>query len=66
MTRRQFEEALAEDDEDDPSRDVRIVAPRPEGLVVVRVAAPLPSLRPQALETAKAVSCVIDSNGGEG
>ena len=31
MTRRQLDEALAEEDEDEPSRDVRIVAPRREG-----------------------------------
>lgn len=67
LTRRQLDEALAQDDESDPSRDVRIVAPRREGMVIVRVAAPLPSLRAQAEEAAKAVSCVIDATGeGEG
>ena len=67
MTRRQLDEALAEDDDAEPSRDVRIVAPRPEGLVIVRVAAPLPSLRMQAEEAAKAVSCVVETEGqGEG
>ena len=67
MTRRQLDEALALDDENEPSRDVRIVAPRTEGLVIVRVAAPFPSLRAQAAEAAKAVSCVIDAPGeGEG
>jgi uncharacterized membrane protein len=60
LTRRQLDEALAEEDEDEPSRDVRIVAPRREGFVIVRVAAPFPSLRAQAEETAKAVSCTID------
>jgi len=67
MTRRQLDEALAQDDESDPSRDVRIVAPRREGLVIVRVAAPLPSLRSQAEEAAKAVSCAVDAaDEGEG
>ena len=42
MTRRQLDEALASEDEDEPSRDVRIVAPRGEGLVIVRVARALP------------------------
>ena len=67
MTRRQLDEALAQDDESDPSRDVRIVAPRRQGLVIVRVAAPLRSLRAQAEEAAKTVSCVIDAaDDGEG
>lgn len=66
MTRRQLDEALAEEDEDEPSRDVRIVAPRREGLVIVRVAAPYPSQRREAEEAAKAVSCAIDGAGGEG
>ena len=67
LTRRQLDEALAQDDDSEPSRDVRIVAPRREGMVIVRVAAPLPSLRPQAEEAAKAVSCVIEAfDEGEG
>jgi uncharacterized membrane protein len=60
MTRRQLDEALAEEDEDEPSNDVRIVAQQPEGLVVVRVLAAFPSLREAAQEAAKAVSCTID------
>jgi uncharacterized membrane protein len=67
MTQRQLDEALAQDDDSDPSRDVRIVAPRREGIVIVRVAAPLPSLRPEAEEAAKAVSCAVDADEeGEG
>ncbi len=66
MTRRQLDEALAEEDEDEPSRDVRIVAPRQEGLIVVRAAAPFPSQRREAEEAAKAVSCAIDGAEGEG
>ena len=55
------------EDENDPSRDVRILTPQREGFVIVRVAAPLPSLRAEAEATAKAVSCVIDGQGeGEG
>lgn len=61
MTQRQLDEALAQEDEDEPSRDVRIVAPRREGFVMVRVAAPFPSQRPQAEAAAKAVSCVVDA-----
>ena len=64
MTRRQLDEALAEEDEDEPSRDVhRRTAAR--GLVIVRVAA-FPSQRREAEEAAKAVSCAIDGAEGEG
>ena len=45
MTRRQLDEALASEDPDEPSRDVRIVSPAREGLVVVRVLAVFPSQR---------------------
>lgn len=61
MTRAQLDEALAGEDEDDPSRDVRIVAPAPTGLVVVRVLASRPSQRAEAEAVARAVSCVIEA-----
>jgi uncharacterized membrane protein len=60
MTRRQLDEALARDDEEDPSRDVRIVSPAREGLVTVRVLAAFPSQREAATEWAKSVACTID------
>jgi uncharacterized membrane protein len=60
MTRRQLDETLAMEDEDEPSRDVRIVAPNREGLAIVRVLANLPSLREEAEAAAKSVSCTID------
>ena len=60
MTRRQLDEALATEDPDEPSRDVRIVAPSREGLVVIRVLAAFPSQREEASEVAKSVSCTID------
>jgi uncharacterized membrane protein len=63
MTRRQLDEALAAEDEEAPSRDVRVVAPRREGFVIVRVVAPFPSFRPKAEEVAKAVECTIDAPG---
>jgi uncharacterized membrane protein len=64
MTRRQLDEALAAEDENEPSRDVRIVAPRLEGFVIVRVAAPFPSQRQEAEAAARAVSCTIDADAG--
>jgi len=60
MTARQLDEARAAEDENEPSRDVRIVAPEQQGFVIVRVAAPTPSQRPQAEEAAKAVSCITE------
>jgi len=60
MTARQLDEARAAEDENEPVRDVRIVAPEQQGFVIVRVAAPTPSQRPQAEEAAKAVSCVTE------
>jgi uncharacterized membrane protein len=62
MTARQLDEARATEDENEPSRDVRIVAPEQQGFVIVRVTAPAPSLRPQAEEAAKAVSCTAEQD----
>ena len=47
----------AHDDEDDPSRDLRIAAPAPEGYVVMRVFSELPSLYPEAEAQAKQLVC---------
>ncbi len=60
MTRRQLDLALAQEDEEDPSRDVRIVSPTREGLIVVRALAAHPSQRELAAEAARSVSCTID------
>lgn len=61
MTRRQLEEAQAEDEE--PSRDVRIVSPARKGLVVVRTLAGLPSQAAEAEAAARAVTCGPDQQG---
>jgi uncharacterized membrane protein len=60
LTRAQYDQALADDDDNEPSRDVRIVAPDNRGFVVVRVIAGLPSQRPGANEAVRAVSCTTD------
>lgn len=60
MTARQLDEARAAEDENEPSRDVRIVAPEQQGFVIIRVAAPTASQRQIAEEAAKAVTCVIE------
>ncbi|MCJ2008646.1 hypothetical protein [Methylobacterium sp. J-092] len=61
LTRAQYDAALASDDENEPSRDVRIVAPSDQGFVVVRVIAALPSQRQAANDAVQAVSCTTDS-----
>ncbi len=47
----------AHDDEEDPSRDLRIAAPSPQGYVAMRVFSELPSLYPEAEADAKRLSC---------
>ena len=66
MTQRQLDEARAEEDENEPSRDVRIVAPSEQGFAIIRVAASIPSLRPAAIAVAKEVSCTVDGDEEEG
>ena len=61
MTRGQYDEALASEDENQVNRDVRIVAPEREGYAVVRVIAALPSQSAMANEAVDAVSCSIDA-----
>lgn len=61
LTRQQFDEALANEDENEVSRDVRVVATDRQGFVVVRVIAELPSQRSAANEAVQAVSCTVDA-----
>ncbi|GJE56879.1 MULTISPECIES: DUF1254 domain-containing protein [Methylobacterium] len=61
MTRAQYDEALASEDENQVNRDVRIVAPEREGYAVVRVIAALPSQSAMANDAVDAVSCSIDA-----
>lgn len=60
MTRGQLDQILATEDEDEQNRDVRIVSPSREGLVIVRVLAALPSQKPEAEDTARSVACTIE------
>ncbi len=61
LTRAQYDEALANADDNEVSHDVRIVAPERRGYVVVRVIAALPSQRSAANAAIQAVSCTVDS-----
>ncbi len=47
----------AHDDEEDPSRDLRVAAPAPEGFVAMRVFSEQPSLYPEAEDDAKRLTC---------
>lgn len=61
MTRAQYDEALANEDENEPSRDVRIIANEREGYAVLRVIAGLPSQNAMANAAIEGASCSIDS-----
>jgi uncharacterized membrane protein len=47
----------AHDDEEDPSRDLRVAAPAREGYVLMRVFSEQPSLYPTAERNAKGLTC---------
>lgn len=47
----------AHDDEESPSRDLRVAAPAREGYVVIRVFSEFPSLYPEAEAEAKRLTC---------
>jgi uncharacterized membrane protein len=47
----------AHDDEEAPSRDLRVAAPAREGYVMIRVFSELPSLYPEAAADAKRLTC---------
>ncbi|KAA2236268.1 DUF1254 domain-containing protein [Salinarimonas soli] len=60
MTQRQLDLTQATEDEDEPSRDLRIVAPNRTGFVIVRVLAAFPSQRAAAIDAVRAVGCTTD------
>jgi uncharacterized membrane protein len=60
MSQRQLDQTLATEDEDEPSRDLRIVAPNRAGFVIVRTLATFPSQRPEAEESVRGVACTTD------
>lgn len=65
LTQRQLDELQAREEEDEPSRDVRIVAPTLRGFVIVRALADLPSEWAMADEAARSVACTIDAPASE-
>jgi uncharacterized membrane protein len=60
LTAAQLETVEAEDDEDDPSQDLRLVAPEPRGFVIVGALAVYQSNRADAEDRVKSVVCAIE------
>ena len=56
-TAEQVQALAANDSEEDPSRDLRVIAPAREGYVLMRAFSDLPSLYPQAEAEAKRLAC---------
>lgn len=60
LTPAQLEIVEADDDEDDPSQDLRLIAPEQQGFVFVNTLAAYPSERADAEERIKAVTCAAE------
>src|ERR1700730_9929279 len=60
LTAAQLEIVEAEDDEDDPSQDLRLVAPEPQGFVIVSALANYQSDRADAEARVKSVACAAE------
>jgi uncharacterized membrane protein len=56
-TPKQLHALIAQDDEDNPSQDLRIASPTLQGFVLARIFSELPSLYPEAEAEAKTLSC---------
>ena len=57
LNRRQFEDRVAKDDDGDSQRELRIVAPAEQGIMVARALLKQPSDRPMAEALVSAVAC---------
>jgi len=60
LTPAQLEIVEADDDEDDPSQDLRLIAPETKGFVIVSALAAYPGERSDAEARAKSVSCAVE------
>jgi uncharacterized membrane protein len=60
LTAQQLETVEAEDDEENPSQDLRLLAPMARGFVLIGALAALPSERADAEERVKSVSCGVE------
>lgn len=61
VTPGQLRALVAQDDEDNPSEDLRIVSPTPDGYVLTRVFSELPGLYEAAEAQAKSLTCVPEA-----
>jgi len=60
LTAGQLETVEAEDDEENPSQDLRLLAPEGRGFVLIGALAVLPSEKASAQERAKSVTCSVE------
>ena len=61
VTAAQLRALVAQDDEDNPSEDLRIVSPTSEGFVLARVFSELPDLLPAAQSEANGLACATEA-----
>jgi uncharacterized membrane protein len=60
LTPAQLEIAEADDDEDDPSQDLRLIAPETKGFVIIGALAAYPGEKAEAEERVKSVACAVE------
>jgi hypothetical protein len=60
LTAQQLEAVEADDDEENPSQDLRLLAPTSRGFVFVNALAALPGEREEAEQRVKSVSCGVE------
>jgi len=60
LTPAQLEIVEADDDEDDPSQDLRLIAPEQQGFIFANALAAYPSQRADAEERIKSVTCTAE------
>ncbi|MCI0598963.1 MAG: hypothetical protein L0Y50_11670 [Beijerinckiaceae bacterium] len=60
LTAEQLESVETDDDEENPSQDLRLLAPGPRGFVIASALAAYPGERADAEERIKSVSCAVE------
>jgi len=60
LTPSQLEIVEADDDDDDPSQDLRLIAPETKGFVIISAFAAHPSEKADAEDSAKSVTCAVE------
>ena len=63
LTPAQLEIVEADDDDDDPSQDLRLIAPETKGFVMISALAAYPGERAEAEERVKSVTCAVEQVG---